>query len=94
MENVQVTDLYQASYLLLNGCSLVSVECIPTGGVITCQINFTGDSLDELSEQWYQKEAVVNLWSFRTAYHQVNSFVQQAKRNYEYSQRKLAGGKA
>ena len=91
METAEITDLYQASYLLLNGCNLESVECIPLAGNLGCKLCFTGPNLDTLSQAWFEKKAVVNLWAFRTAYNQVNSLVHQAKKNHNHTAR-LAGG--
>ncbi|MBN2863876.1 MAG: hypothetical protein JXN62_11975 [Bacteroidales bacterium] len=82
MEKAQVTDLYQASYLLLNGCELTGIECIPTGKAVSCTLYFQGTEVQTRLEHWYEKNAVVNLWDFRTAYNQINSFIHQAKKSY------------
>ncbi|AHC14878.1 hypothetical protein [Salinispira pacifica] len=53
MEGVQVTDLYQASYLLLSGCELTAIECIPTGGAVSCALSFQGaDSAAMKVDHW------------------------------------------
>lgn len=88
METADVTDLYQASYLLLAGCVLTGIECIPTGGVISCRLRFQGDGLQRLLDTWWDKEATVNLWDFRSAYSQINSFVHQAKKSYDLAKRR------
>ena len=90
METEAVSDLYQASYYLLNGCEILSVDCIPTGTASSCQIVVRGNNLTDLAQAWFDKKAVANLWTFRNAYSQVNSHVQQAKRSLEASRR---GGK-
>jgi hypothetical protein len=87
MASAQVTDLYQASYLLVNGCALTGIECIPTGGSLSCRMSFSGDEVDELVQAWFDRKAVVNLWAFRSAYNQVNSYVHQAKKSYDMSRR-------
>ena len=92
METLGVTDLYHASYLLVHGCELSEVECIPLAGTLACRLSFRGDEIHNLSGQWYEKSAVVNLWAFRSAYNQINSYVHQAKKNYRHSQRPNAGG--
>ena len=89
METEAITDLYQASYYLLNGCEIISVACIPTGGTSSCQIVLQGSNLTDLAQAWFEKKAVANLWTFRNAYSQVNSHVQQAKRSFEQSRRKV-----
>lgn len=91
MDQQYVTDLYQASYFLMNGCELTGVECIPTGGALSCRLSFRGGDLQELTAMWFEKRASVNLWAFRSAYNQINSYVHQAKRSYKTSSRRLEG---
>jgi len=92
MESVEVTDLYQASWLLLSGCRLTGIQCIPTSGTLSCLMLFEGPQILELQEQYFQKKASVNLWAFRTAYNQVNSYVHQAKKSFEQTRRREASG--
>jgi len=87
METAEVTDLYQASYYLLSGCEILGVECIPAGNGTSCRIAVRGSQLTDLAQAWFDKKAVVNLWTFRNAYTEINSHVQQAKRSYELSRR-------
>ena len=87
METAEVTDLYQASYYLLCGCEILGVECIPAGNSTSCRLAIRGRNLGELEASWFERSAVVNLWSFRTAYTEVNAHVQQAKRSFELSRR-------
>jgi hypothetical protein len=92
MERVGVTDLYQACWLLLNGCELEGIECIPTGGVLSCRLSFAGERIEELQEEYFQKRSRVNLWAFRTAYNQINSYIHQAKKSYDQTKRREAAG--
>jgi hypothetical protein len=96
METAQITDLYQASYFLLSGCELTGIECIPTGGAISCRMSFRGMRLEELTQEWWDKKASVNLWAFRSAYSQINGYVHQAKKSYDLSRRRAGheGGEA
>ncbi len=87
METVEITDLYQASYYLLSGCEILGVECLKTGNTTNCRIHVRGADLAKLAEDWFNKQAVVNLWTFRNAYTEINSHVQQAKRSFELSHR-------
>lgn len=87
METVEVTDLYQASWYLVSGCEILGVQCIPAGSGTSCRIQVRGANLAELSDTWFEREAVVNLWTFRNAYSEINSHVQQAKRSYEMNRR-------
>lgn len=93
METAEVTDLYQASYYLMNGCEILAVDCIPTGNTSSCQIALQGANLTDLAQAWFEKKAVANLWTFRNAYSQVNSHVQQAKRSFELTRRHLGASR-
>ena len=77
----QVTFFYPA-------VNSVGIECIPTGGAISCRISFRGERLEELTQQWWDKQAEVNLWAFRSAYSQVNGYVHQAKKSYDLAARR------
>lgn len=90
MDSVSVTDLYQASFLLLNGCDLTGVECIPLTGSVACTMTFSGQRVSDLVDAWFDKSASANLWAFRSAYNQVNSYVHQAKKSYDLSRRRKA----
>ena len=87
MESVEVTDLYQASYYLLSGCEITGVECRQAGTGSSCRLTVQGPNLAELASAWFERQAVVNLWTFRNAYTEINSHVQQAKRSFELSLR-------
>jgi hypothetical protein len=91
METAQVTDLYLASYLVLNACELTGIECIPTGNIISCKLTFHGEEVRTALSAWYEKTALVNLWDFRSAYSCVNSYVHQAKKSYDRSLRHAGG---
>lgn len=84
----QVTDLYEAAYLVLSGCSLERVSCIPISKTLSCRFDFSGENIEELLEQFRSRKAVVNLFSFRTSYSQINSYVHEAKKSYEREMRK------
>jgi len=85
METEVVTDLYQASYYVLNGGEVVAIECIPSGMATSCRIMMEGENLTTWSQTWYAKQAAANLTAFRQAYNQVYTLCQQAKRNYSAS---------
>ena len=87
---IDVTDLYLASYLLLNGCRLMKVECIPSGGVLSCSMTFSHISIPGLEDRFFDQSATVNLAHFRTAYNQINGHVHQAKKNYDRERRTAA----
>lgn len=82
-----VVDLYLASYLLLNGCKLIEVQCIPTGGAVSCRLFFSGPRIPELEDEFFKQSAMVNLLAFRSAYNQVNGYIHQAKKSFDRSRR-------
>jgi hypothetical protein len=87
MPSVSVTDLYEAAYLILSGCNLEEVSCIPVSESLSCRLTFSGPGLDAAQEEFYAKKAVVNLHAFRSAYGQVNSYVHQAKKSFDRERR-------
>jgi hypothetical protein len=89
MNHREVTDMYEAAWLVSNGCRIEEVECVPLSGSLACRFTFSGDNLSELEDTFFQKAAMVNVHAFRSAYGQVNSFVHEAKKNYDRRLREL-----
>lgn len=86
METMAVTDLYQASYFLLSGCALTGIECGPAkGNNLACTLYFSGQNLEGLKENWFNRKAMANLWAFRFAYAQIHDSIREAKKNYTHS---------
>jgi hypothetical protein len=86
--SLEVTDLYLASYLLLKGCRLVKVECVPTGGAVSCALTFSHPGLPAYEDAFHAQSATVNLIQFRSAYNQVNGYVHQAKKSFDRARRR------
>ena len=80
MNEVKTADIYECCYYLLNGCEILSIEGRPVNGKITCEVIFNGPDINDLQLKYFHNEAVVNLFAFRRAYCQINSFIQSAKR--------------
>ena len=95
-DEVEVTDLYLASYYVLKGCTVAKVSCIPTGKGYRCSILIKGswDVVSEVQAEYFQGRAMVNLLAFRDAYNQVNGFIRQAKKSYreDTCEREARGG--
>ena len=93
---VEVMDLYLACYYVLRGCTIERVTCIPTGKSLSCSFIVKGnfDLVHEIQEEYFEKKATVNLWAFRSAYNQVNSYIHQAKRSSDRELRHEASGGA
>jgi hypothetical protein len=87
MHTVHVTDLYEAAYLILSGCTIEEVSCIPVSESLSCRMTFSGLGLAEAQDDFYAKRACVNLHAFRQAYGQVNTYVHQAKKSFDRERR-------
>jgi hypothetical protein len=57
-------------------------------------MSFSGNNLQPLVMNWFEKKAVVNLWAFRGAYSQVCNQVNQARRDFTSERRASAQGAA
>jgi hypothetical protein len=87
MGHAEVTDLYEAAYLVTEGCRVEGVRCIPLSSSVGCCLVISGSSLTLKRETFHKKEAAVNLNSFRNAYTQVNGLVHEAKKAWVREQR-------
>jgi hypothetical protein len=87
MRTAHVTDLYEAAYLILSGCTIEEVSCIPVSESLSCRMTFSGDALSDAQDDFYAKKACVNLHAFRQAYGQVNTYVHQAKKSFDRERR-------
>jgi len=87
MQTTDVTDLYEAAYLLLSGCSIEEVHCVPVSESLSCRMTFSGLALSKAQDDYYAKKACVNLHAFRSAYGQVNTYVHQAKKSFDRERR-------
>jgi hypothetical protein len=94
METANITDLYEAAYLILSGCTLEEVTCIPVSESLSCSMIFSGNNLEKAQDEFVAKKAVVNLHAFRSAYGQVNSYIHQAKKSFDREQRMARRGEA
>ena len=83
-DQVEVMDLYLASYYVLRGCSVERVNCIPTGKDYRCSLVMKGafELISAVQEEFFHNRATVNLLAFRDAYNHVNGFIRQAKKSY------------
>ena len=88
MERVDVTDLYEAAYLVTEGGRIEGVQCIPLSQSIGCCISVAGEGLTRKRETFQLKQAVVNLFAFRNAYTQVNGLVHEAKKAWDREQKR------
>ena len=94
MEKTEVTDLYEAAYLVVEGSRIESVTCIPLSKTLSCRFVISGEELEKSLEEVRSRKAVVHLASFRGAYCQIQGYVHEAKKSYERVQRneRRAGG--
>jgi hypothetical protein len=83
MEKVSVTDLYEGLLPAFKRSRAGDVRCIPAGKNINCELVLCGGSLTDLMDDYYQKNAMVNLFSFRSVYSRVSSHIHNAKRSFK-----------
>jgi hypothetical protein len=89
MKSVEVTDLYEAAYLLVQGGRIEGVQCIPLSSSLGCTFTIRGEGLEAEQDRYRRKEAAANLYAFRGAYTQVNGFMHEAKKAFERERRQL-----
>ena len=82
MERVEVTDLYEAAWLVTEGGRVEGVRCIPLSSSVGCCLTIAAPVLSPQRETFHKQEAVVNLSSFRNAYTQINGLVHEAKKAF------------
>jgi len=89
METIEVTDLYEAAYLITEGGRVEGVRCIPLSSTsVGCCVTIAAPALTLKRETFQRKEAIVNLCSFRNAYTQVNGLMHEAKKAWVKEQRR------
>lgn len=89
MQLKEISDLYEVTYLLLKGCELKEVRCIPVSEGLSCLFTFTGEDIEESLYEVHIGRASVNLTAFREAYSRVNTYIREAKKNYDRKRREL-----
>ena len=87
MESVEISDLYEAAWLLTEGCRIEGVRCIPLSRSVGCSFEVCGEGIGKKREAFHEKLAIVNLYAFRSAYTQVNGYLVEAKKAYERERR-------
>ena len=80
METVTTADFYEASYYILNECSIQTIQCTKVNGRVSCHFTFEGENLGPLQVAYFRGNAEVNLLQFRRAYGQINSYAYEAKK--------------
>lgn len=83
MNRIETSDSYHASYLVINGVELAGVECVSIANEVSCKLIFSGPSVLELTEQFFNNAACVNLYAFRIAYRHVQRTIQQEVQHYK-----------
>jgi hypothetical protein len=77
---VETTDLYEASFYLCNGCTIETIQGMPVNNDVACKFIIAGSKITDLQLLYFQGKASINLFMFRRAYSQVNSYIKQAKK--------------
>ncbi len=87
MESVTTADLYEASYYIINECSIQTIQCTKVNGKVSCHFTFEGANLGPLQVAYFRGEVEVNLLQFRRAYSQINSYAYEAKKKQRKEER-------
>ena len=87
METVTTADFYEASYYILNECSIETIQCTKVNGKVSCHFTFEGENLGPLQVAYFRGNAEVNLLQFRRAYGQINSYAYEAKKKQRKEER-------
>jgi len=87
MEHADVADLYEAAWLLTEGCRIEGVRCIPLSRSVGCSFTVSGEGIEAKREAFREKRAAVNLYVFRCAYTQVSGYMVEAKKAWDREQR-------
>ena len=82
MNIVSTCDLYEASYYLINQCSLEGVETLLFGKKLTCKMFFKGTYIYDLRETYLKGDSNVNLTNFREAYSKLLQTTYFAKKEH------------
>ena len=80
METASTRDFYEASFYLLSGATLEAIEVVSRAGALESHFVFTHPELPRLQREYLAAEAVVNLYAFRRAYTQVQSYALDSRR--------------
>jgi hypothetical protein len=88
MECAELTDLYEAAYLVTEGCRIEGVQCIPLSRSLGCCITVSGEDVGRKREAFQEKRAAVNVYAFRNAYTRVNGLVHEAKKAWDRERRR------
>ena len=84
---IETSDLYEASFYLVNGCALTAITAHPTGGAIRCRMTFTGAGIEALQVTYLHGHAAANLFAFRRAYAELASALGRAKKQAKAASR-------
>ena len=86
---ISTYDLYEASYYLLHGCELETVEALRLGREVRCRMSFSGPRLEALQVTYLGGQAEANLFAFRRVYAHLSAVILKAKRK---AQNRLKNG--
>ena len=88
---VETTDIYEATYYYLNGCSLEEITGFKVNGKVACSLRFSKPGITQLQLTYLQGKAQVNLLNFRRAYGQIASWLSKAKKEFKQKLKESEG---
>jgi hypothetical protein len=82
MNIVSTCDLYEASYYLINQCTLEGVETLQLGKKPTCKLFFKGENIYELRDIFLSGDSIASLTNFKEAYSKLLQVTYFAKKEH------------
>jgi hypothetical protein len=85
-------DIYEATYYLLNKCSVEKVEVMEENNDLVCKFVVSGEEILNLQKNFFQSEAFVNVNDFRRCYSRLINLLTVAKRDFKQRKNFIQNG--
>jgi hypothetical protein len=82
-KEIVVNDYYEAAFLLLNQCRLVSFESKLAGSRIICEFTLSGSDISRKHLTYLNGEAEANILNLRRMVHQIQIWAYSAKKQFK-----------
>jgi hypothetical protein len=89
---VSTEDIYESAFMLTKGAAIINVSVLQENNKPICRFTFSGESLLQAQNDYYNAKAVVNLWEFRRCFNRINSLIGTARKEYREQKASLQGG--
>jgi hypothetical protein len=82
-KEIVVNDYYEAAFLLLNQCKLVSLESKLAGGRIICEFTLSGNDISQKHLAYLNGEAEANILNLRRLVNQIQVWAYSSKKKFK-----------